>query len=122
MFLSDWTEPKVTVHILPDEELKEANEITLVCLIVSTVQQKYDIAWSEHDGNNINNNVGGIDFPAQKTKKADEYMVTSVYQTTKDNWNKVKMFNCNVSPAGNKKVIKPCGVSTAKGNSLECDK
>uniref|UniRef100_A0A3Q3G986 Ig-like domain-containing protein n=1 Tax=Labrus bergylta TaxID=56723 RepID=A0A3Q3G986_9LABR len=118
MSLSDWKKTKVTVHVLPEEEISKGNEVTLVCLVSSLEQQDYYIAWSEYIGQKTGNYVDGINFPPQKTQQG--YSVTSVYYTTKDKWNN-HMYTCNVWPAGSNSSMNPQAVSKAQGNSLECD-
>ncbi|KAF3700310.1 Ig mu chain C region [Channa argus] len=111
----DGSEPKVTVLI---EEIKPS-EVTVVCLVFSSVLQDYYIAWSELKDNVSGNYVNGINFPEQKTPKG--YLVTSVYTTTNKESEK-KVFNCNVWPAGRNEAMTPHGVSLSQGNSHECDK
>ncbi|XP_051250463.1 immunoglobulin mu heavy chain-like [Dicentrarchus labrax] len=108
----DVSKTKVTVHVLPGEVNKEA-EVSLVCLVFSPVLQDSYIAWSE----NIEKSPGiykdGINFPPQKTK--DGYFVTSVYTTTKAEWETTwKMFECNVWVAGSNESMKPRAVSKAQ--------
>uniref|UniRef100_A0A3Q3G9L8 Ig-like domain-containing protein n=1 Tax=Labrus bergylta TaxID=56723 RepID=A0A3Q3G9L8_9LABR len=112
----DWKKTKVTVHVLPEEEISKGNEVTLVCLVSSLEQQDYYIAWSEYIGQKTGNYVDGINFPPQKTQQG--YSVTSVYYTTKDKWNN-HMYTCNVWPAGSNSSMNPQAVSKAQGNSLE---
>uniref|UniRef100_A0A8C9Z2F2 Ig-like domain-containing protein n=1 Tax=Sander lucioperca TaxID=283035 RepID=A0A8C9Z2F2_SANLU len=97
----DGSEPKVTVHILPDEDITD--EVTLVCLVSSRVQQDYYITWSEHR-TNPPIYTDGINFPPVKTKQG--YSVASIYTTTKDKWNKVTMFSCHVWPGSFLSTIK----------------
>uniref|UniRef100_A0A3Q3FAW5 Ig-like domain-containing protein n=1 Tax=Labrus bergylta TaxID=56723 RepID=A0A3Q3FAW5_9LABR len=119
----DWKKTKVTVHVLPEEEISKGNEVTLVCLVSSLEQQDYYIAWSEYIGQKTGNyvdgeeiHINGINFPPQKTQQG--YSVTSVYYTTKDKWNN-HMYTCNVWPAGSNSSMNPQAVSKAQGNSLE---
>ncbi|KAL3053945.1 hypothetical protein OYC64_006296 [Pagothenia borchgrevinki] len=113
----DGKEPKVTVHILPVEGI-DANpsEVTLVCLVVSSVEQDYYIAWAEHIGQNTPIYQDGIDFPPQNTDKG--YFVTSIYTTNKTKWQN-QMFSCNVWPAGVKKPMITRNVSNSINNSIE---
>ncbi|KAK2893968.1 hypothetical protein Q8A73_016452 [Channa argus] len=104
----DGSEPKVTVLI---EEIKPS-EVTVVCLVSSSVLQDYYIAWSELKENVSGNYVNGINFPEQKTPKG--YLVTSVYTTTKTE-SETKVFNCNVWPAGRNEAMTPHGVSLPQG-------
>ncbi|TDG95860.1 hypothetical protein EPR50_G00244510 [Perca flavescens] len=114
----DGSEPKVTVHILPDEDI--IDEVTLVCLVSNPVQQDYYIAWSEHIGTNPPIYTDGINFSQGKTPQG--YSVASIYTTTKDKWNSSIMFSCNVWPGRGEQPIKSRDVSKAMSNSMECEK
>ncbi|XP_028454955.1 uncharacterized protein LOC114569330 [Perca flavescens] len=114
----DGSEPKVTVHILPDEDI--IDEVTLVCLVSNPVQQDYYIAWSEHTGNKQSSYTDGINFPPMKTQQ--RYSVASIYTTTKDKWNNFTMFTCNVWPGRGEQSIKSRDVSNAMSNSIEYSK
>ncbi|KAF1379356.1 hypothetical protein PFLUV_G00175220 [Perca fluviatilis] len=114
----DGSEPKVTVHILPDEDI--IDEVTLVCLVSNPEQQDYYIAWSEHIGKNTPIYTDGINFPPEKTEKG--YSVASIYTTTKDKWNNFTMFSCHVWPGRGEKPIQSKDVSKAMSNSIECKK
>nr|UXP07210.1 immunoglobulin T heavy chain [Micropterus salmoides] len=116
----DGSEPKVTVYALPEEDISKGAEVSLVCLVSGPVMQDYYIAWSEGSGNKAGIYMDGINFPPQKTQQG--YLVTSVYTTTKEKWDKHNMFYCNVWPAGRSVSVKPKGVSKAHGESLECRK
>ncbi|KAK2893967.1 hypothetical protein Q8A73_016451 [Channa argus] len=105
----DGSEPKVLI-----EEIKPS-EVTVVCLVSSSVLQDYYIAWSEDQGTVSGNYVNGINFPEQKTPNG--YLVTSVYTTTKTE-SETKVFNCNVWPAGRNEVMTPCGVSLSQASTL----
>lgn len=109
----DGTEPKVTVHVLPEKDIgRDASaEVTLVCLVSSNVVQDYYIAWTEDVGQNSSGYHDGINFPPRKTENG--YSVTSVYTTTKEKWNSGYSFYCNVWPAGSGNRIKAIGVSDA---------
>ncbi|XP_045888241.1 uncharacterized protein LOC123958721 [Micropterus dolomieu] len=112
--------PNVTVHVLPEEDINKGAEVSLVCLVSGPVLQDYYIAWSEGSGNKAGIYMDGINFPPQKTQQG--YLVTSVYTTTKEKWDKHNMFYCNVWPAGTNESMKTShGVSKAQGNSIECD-
>ncbi|XP_070836821.1 immunoglobulin gamma-1 heavy chain-like [Chaetodon trifascialis] len=117
----DGRKPSVTVHILPEEVIKQGDsaEVTLVCLVSSPVQQDYYIAWSEHSGQKTGIYNDGINFLPQKTKNG--YSVTSVYTTTKEKWNSWR-FECIVWPAGSNDSTTVREVSKAQGNFPECDK
>uniref|UniRef100_A0A3B5QMJ4 Ig-like domain-containing protein n=1 Tax=Xiphophorus maculatus TaxID=8083 RepID=A0A3B5QMJ4_XIPMA len=116
----DGTEPKVTVHVLPEKDIgQEASaQVTLVCLVSSDVLQDYYIAWTEDVGQSSSVYYDGIDFPPRKTKNG--YSVVSVYATNKDKWSGGYVFYCNVWPAGRGNRMKPSGVSRAMGNATEC--
>ncbi|KAK2893965.1 hypothetical protein Q8A73_016449 [Channa argus] len=111
----DGSEPKVTV--LPQENMNNPSEITLMCLVSSPVLQDYYITWSEDEAHNNRNYVDGINFTPQKTQSL--YLVTSVYTTTKQKWDNNTMFNCNIWPAGRNEALKPHGVSAANGTSTD---
>ncbi|XP_051244797.1 uncharacterized protein ighd isoform X5 [Dicentrarchus labrax] len=108
----DISKTKVTVHVLPEEVIKEA-EVSLVCLVSSPVLQDSYIAWSENIGKSPGIYKDGINFPPQKTK--DGYLVTSVYTTSKAKWETTgNTFECNVWVAGSNSSMKPRAVSKAQ--------
>ncbi|KAI3359978.1 hypothetical protein L3Q82_014310 [Scortum barcoo] len=107
--------PKVTVHILPEEDISSSADVTVVCLVSSTEQQDYYIAWSEYIGKKTNNYTDGINFLPVKTKQG--YSVTSVYTISKQNWNNNWSVTCSVWPAGSNQSIEQKTVSNAMGNS-----
>nr|WJL93566.1 immunoglobulin tau heavy chain secreted form [Lates calcarifer] len=113
---------KVTVHVLPDEDIDkgDSTEVTLVCLVSSPVQQDYYIAWTEQSERDSGIYADGINFFQDKNEKG--FSVTSVYKTTKKNWNEKHIFYCHVRPAGSTESMTSRGVSKAKGNSIECRK
>lgn len=119
--LSDASKTKVTVHILPEEEINkpDSTEVTLVCLVSSPVLQDYYIAWSEYKGQENGIYTDGINFPPQKTQHGSS--VTSVYTITKQKWNDMYLVRCGVWPAGSNDSMKSHEVSKAHGNSIECD-
>lgn len=118
----DGSKPKVTVQVLQEEVINNDNsgDVTLVCLVSSSVQQDYYIAWVEYTGPTAKVYKNGINFPQQKTQNG--HLVTSVYTANKAKWNQNNMFECNVWHAGGDGSITVQNVSKAKGNSLECDK
>ncbi|KAM7386695.1 hypothetical protein PAMA_009357 [Pampus argenteus] len=117
----DGTEPTVTVHTLPQEDIDRNSDVTLVCLVSSSVQQDYYIAWSGDSGRQTGNYADGITSPPQKTKNG--YLVTSVYSVAKTKWEQQNyVITCNVWPAGSNMSMTSRGVSNAMGNSIECDK
>ncbi|KAE8283070.1 Ig mu chain C region membrane-bound form [Larimichthys crocea] len=93
----DGKKPKVTIHVMPENDIQKEESVTLVCLVSSTVQQDYYIAWSEYIGQNDSIYKDGINYPPQKTQNG--YSVTSVYITTNDKWD-TSTFGCNVWFAG----------------------
>ncbi|KAA8584967.1 hypothetical protein FQN60_003661 [Etheostoma spectabile] len=107
-------EPKVTVHVLQEVDIK--NEVTLVCLVSSPVQQDYYITWLEQDGTNPSNYVDGTNFPPVKSQQG--YSVASVYTTTKDKWDNSYNFSCRTFSGG---VEHPtiASASNAHSNSIE---
>lgn len=120
--LSDGSLPKVEIHVVPEEDNSKggSDEVTLVCLVSSAVLQDYYIAWSEYNGSKNSNYYDGINFPPQKTQHG--YSVASVYNTTKEKWDKMYKFMCSAWPAGQNKSMESKEVSKAQGNSIECRK
>ncbi|XP_073350105.1 immunoglobulin heavy constant mu [Pagrus major] len=105
--------PKVTVHVLPEEDIqKAASEVTLVCLVSSHGLQDHYIAWSEQNGQGIKEYTDGINSPPQKTKNG--YSVTSVYTITKAKWNAHHKIGCYVWSAGSNTSMMPQEVSKAQ--------
>ncbi|KAM4530646.1 immunoglobulin heavy constant gamma 2 [Odontesthes bonariensis] len=104
--------PTVTVLIPTAEASNQGDsaEVRLACLVFSYVEQDYYIAWSV-DKNGNSGSYEDTTFTRQKTKNG--YLVTSVYTTTKKEWDAKKMFNCNVWPAGSDEAMEPHGVSKA---------
>ncbi|KAM6904713.1 immunoglobulin heavy constant mu [Xenentodon cancila] len=111
-------EPKVTVHMVPEEDVgqRDSDEVSLVCLVSSSEMQDYYITWSEDSGHNNGPFTDGITFPRQKTSNG--YSVANVYTTTKKEWNKNKIFNCNVWVAGSENALQPKGVSKNMGSNV----
>ncbi|KAI3359281.1 hypothetical protein L3Q82_002797 [Scortum barcoo] len=103
--------PKVTVHILPEEDISSSADVTVVCLVSSTEQQDYYIAWSESITDKTNIYTDGINFLPVKTKQG--YSVTSVYTISKQNWNNNWSVTCSVWPAGGNQSIEQRTVSNA---------
>ncbi|XP_035990843.1 uncharacterized protein LOC118562519, partial [Fundulus heteroclitus] len=98
-------EPNIEVQIAPNST---DSEVTLVCLVTSQRLQDYYIAWSESSRKDPENFTDGINLPTQKIRNS--YLVSSLYTTTKDSWNR-NMFSCNVWPAGSDQAVKPRYVS-----------
>ncbi|XP_062421921.1 immunoglobulin gamma-1 heavy chain-like [Pungitius pungitius] len=91
--------PKVTIHILPMEDVKQGAEVTMLCLVSSKKQQDFYIAWLEGEKNNVSVYNDGIDFPPMKTEHG--FSATSLYTTSFKSWNNTVMFSCNVwTPGG----------------------
>uniref|UniRef100_A0A3P9MWE1 Ig-like domain-containing protein n=1 Tax=Poecilia reticulata TaxID=8081 RepID=A0A3P9MWE1_POERE len=111
----DGKDPKVTLHILPDEFIED--KVTLICLVSSSVKQDFYIAWSEYVGKNNGVYTDGITFLPEKHD--DHYRVISLYTTTKKKQESTYMFECNVWPAGRSDKISSTQVSNAPGKTLE---
>ncbi|TKS91823.1 Immunoglobulin heavy constant mu [Collichthys lucidus] len=112
----DGSKPKVTIHVMPENDIQKGEPVTLVCLVSSTLQQDYYIAWSEYTEQNESIYKDGINYPPQKTNNG--YSVTSIYITTNDKWD-TSMFGCNVWFAGGNDSVHKT-VSKYHGNALEC--
>lgn len=110
-------DPKVTVHVLTQEDVKKGAEVTLLCLVSTRKPQDFYIAWLEESGSNVSVYNDGIDFPPMETKHG--FFVTSLYTTSFDKWNKADLFSCNVWSPGSKKLR---GVSGLAIRSSECKK
>uniref|UniRef100_A0A4W5KFT8 Ig-like domain-containing protein n=1 Tax=Hucho hucho TaxID=62062 RepID=A0A4W5KFT8_9TELE len=108
--------PSVSVHLLPEEDTKEEEIVTLVCLVVSPFLCDVYIMWTEDSGEYQE----GVTSPPQKTPDGN-YSVTSVFTTTKDKWKRNVLFPCSVKHAGsdNNTVTKERSVSKSMGNSCE---
>ncbi|KAM9843970.1 immunoglobulin mu heavy chain-like [Aulostomus maculatus] len=115
----DGTDPKVTVHILPEEDISGGDKVTLVCLVSSPVLQDYYIAWLVTAGGDSGSYTDGVTFPPQKTQPG--YLVTSVYTTTKEKWSQLHTFSCNVWPAGGNKSTKSRDVSSVLESQMSFD-
>lgn len=112
------TKPEVTVHVTPEEVISERpGEVTMVCLVSSPSQQKYNIRWLEYKGQRVANYKSGTDFGPVKTSAG--YVVSSVYSTSKENW-QTNTFECNVDSRGMVQVRR--AVSRAQLNAIECDR
>ncbi|CAI5675065.1 unnamed protein product [Oreochromis niloticus] len=114
--------PTVTVHIplqLHTDQLNPQDEITLVCLVTSTVNKMYKIKWSESNGRNPGRYVTGTNIRAHQSKNDKKWRSMSLYTTTKENWYKkdpTKTFTCHVRSENISKQV-----SSAHGNRDECD-
>ncbi|XP_062421919.1 immunoglobulin gamma-1 heavy chain-like [Pungitius pungitius] len=94
--------PKVTIHILPMEDVENATEVTMLCLVSSKKQQDVYIAWLEGEKKTNGVYYDGIDFPPMKTEHG--FSVTSLYTTSLDKWNNHVQFTCNVWTPGGEKI------------------
>uniref|UniRef100_A0A8L0DT19 Ig-like domain-containing protein n=1 Tax=Oncorhynchus mykiss TaxID=8022 RepID=A0A8L0DT19_ONCMY len=83
--------PSVSVHILPEEDTREKEIVTLVCLVVSPSLCDVYIIWKVNSGDYQE----GVTSPPQKTQKGN-YSVTSVFTTTKKEWEGNSVFTCAV--------------------------
>ncbi|XP_013120722.1 uncharacterized protein LOC102082239 [Oreochromis niloticus] len=114
--------PTMALYILPQlhtDPYKPEDEITLVCLVTSTVKKAYKIKWSESNGRNPGRYVTGTNVRPQQSKNDQKWRSMSFYTTTKENWYKkdpTKTFTCHVRSENIKK-----SVSSGIGNSKECD-
>ncbi|XP_019213997.1 uncharacterized protein LOC100701592 isoform X2 [Oreochromis niloticus] len=114
--------PTMAVYILPQlhtDQLNPQDEITLVCLVTSTVEKTYKIEWSENSGSTHGRYVTGTNICAQQSKNDQKWRSMSLYTTSKANWDKkdpTKMFTCHVRSENISKTV----LSTT-GNCNECD-
>uniref|UniRef100_A0A8C7K5U7 Ig-like domain-containing protein n=1 Tax=Oncorhynchus kisutch TaxID=8019 RepID=A0A8C7K5U7_ONCKI len=108
--------PSVSVHILPEEDTREKEIVTLVCLVVSPSLCDVYIIWKVNSGDYQE----GVTSPPQKTQKGN-YSVTSVFTTTKKEWEGNSVFTCAVKHLGSDNNTTPQGRSVSKslGNSCE---
>uniref|UniRef100_A0A4W5MBJ1 Ig-like domain-containing protein n=1 Tax=Hucho hucho TaxID=62062 RepID=A0A4W5MBJ1_9TELE len=106
--------PSVSVHLLPEEDTKEKEIVTLVCLVVSPSLCDVYIMWQVNSGDYQE----GVTSPPQKTQKGN-YSVTSVFTTTKKEWEGNSVFTCAVKHLGSDNNTEPQkrGVSKSLGNS-----
>ncbi|XP_062421920.1 immunoglobulin gamma-1 heavy chain-like [Pungitius pungitius] len=94
--------PKVTIHLLPMEDVMNATEVTMLCLVSSKKQQDFYITWLEESRSDVSVYNDGIDFPPMKTKHG--FSATSLYTTSLDKWNNHVQFTCNVWTPGGEKI------------------
>lgn len=110
--------PNVTVYFPPEEVIRGANEVTLVCLVTGPQPLKnYTIFWSESE--NQQNSKTKMQYEGVCLSKHDSgtsFMVTSIYKTTKEKWKINTMFGCTFQSDGisNSKMV-----SQAQGKSCE---
>uniref|UniRef100_A0A4W5LJT5 Ig-like domain-containing protein n=1 Tax=Hucho hucho TaxID=62062 RepID=A0A4W5LJT5_9TELE len=102
----------VSVHLLPEEDTKKKEIVTLVCLVVSPSLCDVYIMWK------VNNSdyQEGVTSPPQKTPEGN-YSVTSVFTTTKKEWEGNSLFTCAVMHLGSDNNTAPKERSVSK--SLE---
>uniref|UniRef100_A0A8C7KAC6 Ig-like domain-containing protein n=1 Tax=Oncorhynchus kisutch TaxID=8019 RepID=A0A8C7KAC6_ONCKI len=105
--------PSVSVHILPEEDTREKEIVTLVCLVVSPSLCDVYIIWKVNSGDYQE----GVTSPPQKTQKGN-YSVTSVFTTTKKEWEGNSVFTCAVKHLGSDNNTTPQGRSA--GFALSC--
>uniref|UniRef100_A0A8C7K5L1 Ig-like domain-containing protein n=1 Tax=Oncorhynchus kisutch TaxID=8019 RepID=A0A8C7K5L1_ONCKI len=98
--------PSVSVHILPEEDTREKEIVTLVCLVVSPSLCDVYIIWKVNSGDYQE----GVTSPPQKTQKGN-YSVTSVFTTTKKEWEGNSVFTCAVKHLGSDNNTTPQGRS-----------
>uniref|UniRef100_G3PGY2 Ig-like domain-containing protein n=1 Tax=Gasterosteus aculeatus aculeatus TaxID=481459 RepID=G3PGY2_GASAC len=112
-------DPKVTVHVLTQEDVKEGAEVTLLCLVSTRKPQDFYIAWLEGSKSNVNVYNDGIDFPPMETKHG--FFVTSLYTTSFDKWNNTNLFSCNVWSPGSKKLRGVSGSAIRSNDAIDED-
>ncbi|KAL0993182.1 hypothetical protein UPYG_G00104400 [Umbra pygmaea] len=93
------TVPKVSVHILPDEDTNEG-DMTLVCLVVSSCECDVYISWKETKGS-MSSYKEGITNQPQKTPDGKN-LFTSFFNITKSKWDSEMMYHCAVAVADGK--------------------
>lgn len=114
-FLLGEAMPDVQVHKLSDN----TNEVTLVCLVASSVLQDYYIAWLEASGTESGTYIDGINLPPQKINNS-LYLVSSFHTISMAKWlDEKNKFSCNVWPAFANGKMKPHEVSSVSGKSCE---
>ncbi|CAB1342237.1 unnamed protein product [Coregonus sp. 'balchen'] len=94
--------PSVSVHLLPEEDTKEEGEVTLVCLVVSPSLCDVYIMWKVGSGEYQE----GVTSRPQKTPEGND-SVTSVFTTTKNEWQTNVHFKCAVKYAGSENNTAP---------------
>uniref|UniRef100_A0A8C7NIW9 Ig-like domain-containing protein n=1 Tax=Oncorhynchus mykiss TaxID=8022 RepID=A0A8C7NIW9_ONCMY len=95
---------------------REKEIVTLVCLVVSPSLCDVYIIWKVNSGDYQE----GVTSPPQKTQKGN-YSVTSVFTTTKKEWEGNSVFTCAVKHLGSDNNTTPeeRSVSKSLGNSCE---
>ncbi|CDQ86263.1 unnamed protein product [Oncorhynchus mykiss] len=93
--------PSVSVHILPEEDTREKEIVTLVCLVVSPSLCDVYIIWK------VNSAL------LRKPRKATN-SVTSVFTTTKKEWEGNSVFTCAVKHLGSDNNTTPEERSVSK--------
>lgn len=117
MSLSGGEHPTVVVNLPSEEELKSSEKkVKLACLMTSSTPCDYQIKWRSdgtyHDG---------ITSPPQKILNGSTYLVTSVLEITKDDWEKegFQVTCAALNGSDENSVPKQKTVSKAQGNSCE---
>lgn len=100
----------------------DSTEVSLVCLVSSSVRQNYNITWLEYTSptKGVVKHPDGVPFPPQKTKHG--YLTTSICTTSRQKWDNFTLFECEVRAAGSNQPVNTQTVSKAQGNSIECSK
>ncbi|XP_025762373.1 Ig heavy chain Mem5 isoform X1 [Oreochromis niloticus] len=102
--VNNTVEPTVAVYIPPQLHTDLYKEITLVCLVTSTVDETYKIEWSEMFGKTQGPYATATDVPAQQSKNDKKWRSMSIYTTSKANWDKkgpTKEYTCRVGVGPN---------------------
>ncbi|XP_028267651.1 immunoglobulin gamma-1 heavy chain-like [Parambassis ranga] len=92
-FSRDVKDTNVAVHVRQNTD--KLSEVTLVCLVSSSVLQNFSIYWQIQKGQDVSTHEG-INFPAQPNESKTGYLVTSVYTTTKELWEQSTTFSCHI--------------------------
>ncbi|XP_055768071.1 uncharacterized protein LOC129843391 isoform X3 [Salvelinus fontinalis] len=106
----------VSVHLLPEENTREEETVTLVCLVVYKSLCDVYIMWQV----NSSQYQEGVTSPPQKTPEGT-HSVTSVFTTTKDKWETNVLFTCAVKHAGSDNNTAPKERSVLKSMGNSCD-
>lgn len=105
----------VTVLLPSKEVIKSSTKVTLMCLVTSPGQLKgFNIMWSESRGQEKARIHKGVEWPVQM--HGDGNMATSLYNASKENWDKDSTFECTFKSGANEVSST---VSIALGNAIE---
>uniref|UniRef100_A0A673XH00 Ig-like domain-containing protein n=1 Tax=Salmo trutta TaxID=8032 RepID=A0A673XH00_SALTR len=110
--------PSVSVHLLPEEDTREEGDVTLVCLVVCPSLCDVYIMWQVNSSQRQDYQEG-VTSPPQKTQKGN-YSVTSVFTTTKKEWETNVLFTCAVKHAGSDNNTALKERSPEAGFALSC--